>query len=563
MDDGAGGVQPRSGSAPDPFAATSPVEFVAAMRALKEWSGYTFRELQRRADAFGEVLPHSTIAAVLGRSALPREALVTAFVRACGLDQATAASWLATRKRLAVQSARAPEAGDGPHRFTDGQPPAPPEPVTDGGPPGPTADEQPPAPPEPVTDGGPPGSTADEQPPGPPEQPAAGRGPADEDGRSPDPRTDAERLPVLASVLRSVPLSDPESPVPSPDTGGLRPEPPQHPGTGVLGPEPHDPGATEGPTEPGAGEPDQPSSAGRLASVTAERTDERWVGVHRHDPAEDVPRPAGHRWLIPPIMYRTGWASRVLSGVLVLVMAAIAVAVVARALRDSPGNTAGSGGPAESPLDEADPETLPAVVPSSVPSPSRSPARSRSAAPTASARPSTSASTSTSTSPPTTPATGRSAPAGPPAGLPTGPVRLRVALSGLCVGEGPELYKASGRIVLGQHSCASASPPIAIEKVSGTAYRITLDHPEYGPGCATIDDDGRVAGLLLAGDACGAGRPVQHFTFEPVTGGYRLRSLPGKAYCIGVFEERRDAGVQLIQTDCASTPAQTFLVERR
>ena len=100
--------------APDPYDATSPVEFVAAMRALKEWSGLTYRQLQRRAAAVDHVLPHSTIGAVLSRNTLPREELVTGFVRACGQDEATAAAWLAVRKRIAAGIAApiAPAAAD-------------------------------------------------------------------------------------------------------------------------------------------------------------------------------------------------------------------------------------------------------------------------------------------------------------------------------------------------------------------------------------------------------------------------------------------------------------------
>ncbi|MFD2763568.1 helix-turn-helix domain-containing protein [Micromonospora eburnea] len=507
-------VRPRPGSAPDPFAATSPAEFVAAMRALKEWSGLTFRQLQRQAERFGEALPHSTIAAVLGRNNLPREALVTAFVRACGLDQATAALWLATRKRLAAQAVReaAPTNGVSPDPATSGEPPLAPEPVADA---------------------------------------SGGPGAPDETGQRPHSPTEVEPLPVLASVLRSVPLSDPEASGPSSDSEASGPSSLAR----DASPEPqHLRAATEGVTGAGSGDrrPDPPSSAGRLANVAAGRTDERWVGVHRHDPAEEVPRPAGLRWLVPPIMYRTGWASRVLSGVLVLVMAAIAVAVVARALRDSPGTAVGSGGPTESPVEEFDPRPLPAALPSSVPSPSAS----RSAVP----RPRPSASTNTSAS--TKPATGTTAPAGPA----TGPVRLRVAHTGMCVGEGPELYKPSGRIVLGQHPCASASPPVIIEQVSGKVYRIKLDSPENGIGCATIDLGGRVDGLLLSGDVCGADRADQKFTFEPLTGAagrYRVRSVPGKAYCIGVYGEHRDAGAQLIQSPCSSNLAQAFIVERR
>jgi hypothetical protein len=497
---GAEEVRPRTGSAPDPFSAASPGEFVAAMRALKEWSGLTFRQLQRQAEAVGEVLPHSTIASVLGRNSLPREALVTAFVRACGLDQATAASWLATRKRLAAEAAReavpsVPGAGSAPAPAAGRQELLPPGPALDTSVPGPEV----------------PGGTG-------------------------------ERLPVLEAVLESVPLSDPtEASGPSSTANDTRPEP-------QVAQQ-----ATVGQAGPRSGqEPALPASAGRLADVAAERTDERWVGMHRHDPAEDVPRPAGFRWLIPPIMYRTGWASRVLSGVLVLVMATIAVAVIARALRDSPETATGSGSTGESPVDELDPETVPAVVPSVVASPSATPSRS------ATPRPGP----STVQPSPTKAAAGGAAATGPA----VGPVRLRVAHTGLCVGEGPELYKPSGRIVLGQHSCASASPPIILEQVSGKVYRIKLDHPQYGIGCATIDHGGRGDGYLLTGDDCGPGRADQTFTFEPLTGpagGYRVRSVPGKDYCIGVYGDHRDVGAQLIQTSCSGSLAQTFTVQRR
>lgn len=67
-------------------------------------------------------------------------------------------------------------------------------------------------------------------------------------------------------------------------------------------------------------------------------------------------------------------------------------------------------------------------------------------------------------------------------------------------------------------------------------------------------------------DVCGADRADQKFTFEPLTGaagGYRVRSVPGKAYCIGVYGEHRDAGAQLIQAGCSSSLAQTFTVEQR
>lgn len=39
---------------------------------------------------------------MLGRNTLPREELLTGFVRACGQDEATAVAWIAVRKRIAA-----------------------------------------------------------------------------------------------------------------------------------------------------------------------------------------------------------------------------------------------------------------------------------------------------------------------------------------------------------------------------------------------------------------------------------------------------------------------------
>lgn len=97
--------------APDPRRAQSAREFIAALRALKDWSRLTYRELAARADAVGDVLPRSTIANMLGRATLPREELVAAFVRACGVGPAELTVWLAVRKDLATCAA---EPGAGP-----------------------------------------------------------------------------------------------------------------------------------------------------------------------------------------------------------------------------------------------------------------------------------------------------------------------------------------------------------------------------------------------------------------------------------------------------------------
>ncbi|MFE2184470.1 hypothetical protein [Streptomyces sp. NPDC059455] len=91
--------------APDPQGARSPGEFIAALQALKDWSRLTYRELTTRADAVGDVLPRSTVANMLGRATLPREELVAAFVRACGVGPAELTVWLAVRKDLAARAA--------------------------------------------------------------------------------------------------------------------------------------------------------------------------------------------------------------------------------------------------------------------------------------------------------------------------------------------------------------------------------------------------------------------------------------------------------------------------
>ncbi|WP_405716656.1 MULTISPECIES: helix-turn-helix domain-containing protein [unclassified Streptomyces] len=95
------------GRAPDPRGARNAPEFIALLGVLKEASGLTYRELAQRADAVGDVLPRSTIANMLGRTSVPREELLAAFVRACGCGPAEAAEWLAVRKELAVHGERA------------------------------------------------------------------------------------------------------------------------------------------------------------------------------------------------------------------------------------------------------------------------------------------------------------------------------------------------------------------------------------------------------------------------------------------------------------------------
>ncbi|WP_131741493.1 helix-turn-helix domain-containing protein [Actinomadura roseirufa] len=90
---------------PSPGDASTAAEFAHALRALKAWSGLSFREIEARAKAAGLRLPFSTASGMLGRATLPREDLLIAFTTACGLDENETAAWLAARKRLAMKAA--------------------------------------------------------------------------------------------------------------------------------------------------------------------------------------------------------------------------------------------------------------------------------------------------------------------------------------------------------------------------------------------------------------------------------------------------------------------------
>ncbi|MFD5899825.1 RICIN domain-containing protein [Streptomyces sp. NPDC060366] len=72
------------------------------MRQLRGWADLSYRQLERRASDVGEALPRATVSGVLAREDLPREELLTAFVRACGGDAATVDTWLEARRRLAM-----------------------------------------------------------------------------------------------------------------------------------------------------------------------------------------------------------------------------------------------------------------------------------------------------------------------------------------------------------------------------------------------------------------------------------------------------------------------------
>ncbi|MFD2764350.1 helix-turn-helix domain-containing protein [Micromonospora eburnea] len=320
--------------------AGTPAELVTAMRALKEWTGLTYRQLQRRAAASGAVLPHSTIAAVLTRTTLPREDLLATFVRACGGDDAAVESWLTTRRRIAVAATRS-----GPDNTGTPSQPAAPEP--DAATSAQSADPVPPAvepdrnsavpdrePTVPDRDSAVPDRepvVSDREPTAPDREPVVSdRNSAAPDRDSTVPDREPAALPAGAGAagLLNDPPTDPE---------------PDAPAAARAVPDVDSSGPATAPTDAaweaaiGTGTGSDPSA---LTSATAEQRQWRWKGIHRHDPADEVPRPKGLRWLVPPIMYRTGWAARVLSGVLVLLLVLIAVAFTVRLMRDRGGSPA-------------------------------------------------------------------------------------------------------------------------------------------------------------------------------------------------------------------------------
>ncbi|NBM21291.1 XRE family transcriptional regulator, partial [Streptomyces sp. GC420] len=110
--------------APDPERVRNAAEFAERLQELKYWSALTYRELTARAEAMGEVLPRSTVANMLSRDTLPREELVSVFVRACGCGPAVAEVWLRVRKELAagggVRRPEGPGAEEEPPDAADG-----------------------------------------------------------------------------------------------------------------------------------------------------------------------------------------------------------------------------------------------------------------------------------------------------------------------------------------------------------------------------------------------------------------------------------------------------------
>src|SRR5215212_9278352 len=89
-------------------------ELIASLRDLKQRSGLTYRQLEKRAAEHGKVLARSTLADVLAGKRLPTPDVLDAFVHACGegdqVDSWQQARASATEPDLTIEPALVPAA---------------------------------------------------------------------------------------------------------------------------------------------------------------------------------------------------------------------------------------------------------------------------------------------------------------------------------------------------------------------------------------------------------------------------------------------------------------------
>ncbi|MFG2048558.1 helix-turn-helix domain-containing protein [Micromonospora sp. NPDC048935] len=614
--------QSTAGGAPDPQAARSAAEFVAQMRALRQWSGLTIRQVTRKAQEAGDVLPHSTLNTALGRATLPREELVAAFVRACGGDQDTVNAWITVRKGLAAAAAGQPEpvatvatvAGTAgassiadeprvrpPWGLLDAVPPLPAElsQVTDWErdgvrPPETTGDE--PDSSETVTPGSAVAGLASDEPAAAVEKPhryapepnSSAPREAAASPRVPEP---AATRPDLAAALpeptatRSEPAatrSEPAAALPEPtatrsepaatrsEPAATRSEPAatRSEPTRAL-PEPAD--AWSEPagvlSEAGAGESvpaaDRPSrvhaySDGPLATAVRNRRDGAWSGLHRKRAAE------ADGAAVAPLRLRDfvpplAFRAGWSTRVLLGAMVVLLVLVaVGVAVRALRDANRGDG-----PTGVQAGPTVAQDDGGQLLSKDRD---GKTASPSPPAiivvpAPTTRAPRSPRASP--TRAVAAALPA-------AGKYRMMPAATvggSNCVGVGPEPGNDRPEVAV-IVPCAEAEPAASeLRKVAADTYQIYWARPSGGGGCLQVDPDpngepSTAHGQLLAPRGY-CDRPDQRFVLEPVQTnagqGYRLHAATAPKMCIGPVDGGRTAGTAVAQVSCFNDNVQVFL----
>ncbi|MFG1916461.1 helix-turn-helix domain-containing protein [Micromonospora sp. NPDC048898] len=602
--------QSTAGGAPDPQAAGSAAEFVAQLRALRQWSGLTIRQVTRKAQEAGDVLPHSTLNTALGRATLPREELVAAFVRACGGDQDTVDAWITVRKGLAAAAAGQPEpvatvaaagragassiadeprvrppwglldavpplpaelsqvtdwerGGEQPWETTTGDEPNNGETVTSGSAvAGSTSDEPAAAVDKPHRYGAAPDSSA-------PPQPAASP-------RGPEPAATRSELAAAPPELAAAPPQPAASPrgpelaAARPDSVAMRSESAEARSEPAdARPEPADARSdlAGAPPEPAPGESvpteDRPSrvhayAEGPLATAVRNRRDGAWSGLHRKRVAEAdgvAVAPLRLRDFVPPLAFRAGWSTRVLLGAMVVLLVLVAVGVAVRALRDANRGDGPAGVRAGPTVAQDDGGQL------------QSKDRGgRTASPSA---PSIIVVPAPTTRAPRSPKASPTKPAA--AALPAaGTYRMMPAATdggSNCVGVGPEPGNDRPEVAV-IVSCAGAEPAASeLRKVAANTYQIYWARPSGGGGCLQVDPDpngepSTAHGQLLAPRGY-CDRPDQRFILEPVQTnagqGYRLHAATAPKMCIGPLDGGRTVGTAVAQVSCFNDNVQVFL----
>ncbi|MER7005488.1 helix-turn-helix domain-containing protein [Dactylosporangium sp. NPDC000555] len=547
-----------AGQAPDAQAAGSAAEFVAQMRALRQWSGLTIRQVSKKAQEAGDVLPHSTLNTALGRATLPREELVAAFVRACGGDQSTVNGWITVRKRLAAATAGQPEAVA--TIETAGKAAA-----------NSSTDEPRVRPPWGLLDAVPPLPAELAQVPG---WERDGLKPLEAaTGDEPD-LSGAETVTVEAADVKSTgdepvaaetpPIGEPCQHAGEPDssTASERAESTLTPGRDLAETRP----------EPAAGESvlavDRPVrlhaySEGTLATVVKNRRNRTWSGQHRKRTTAadgEAVEPLRLRDFAPPLAFRAGWSARVLLGILVVVFVLVAVGVAVRTLREFDSGNGPADARADSTVDYDVEGPLPSEdVGGQTSSPSPSP----------SSRPTSAALAPTSTAP----SSPKVSPTRAVTALPVpGKYRMMPAATAnksYCVGVGPEPGN-NRREVAVLVPCAEAKPATSeLRKVAASTYQIYWANPSGGGGCLQVDpnpngEPSTADGMLLAPHGY-CNRPDQRFILEPVQTnagqGYRLHAETAPKTCIGPIGGGRNAGTAVAQVSCLNDNVQVFLFE--
>ncbi|MEY9214769.1 hypothetical protein NI17_018160 [Thermobifida halotolerans] len=92
---------------PDPMAATTPAEFVAAMRLFRRWAGSpSYRQMQQNC---GGRCSATSFHTALSQKRLPKLPLVEAFITACGGDDAEYRRWATAWRRLELGVGEEPD----------------------------------------------------------------------------------------------------------------------------------------------------------------------------------------------------------------------------------------------------------------------------------------------------------------------------------------------------------------------------------------------------------------------------------------------------------------------